>query len=331
MKDINALKAFLDTPKKVIITTHSNPDADALGSSLGLYHFLKGRGHDVDVITPTDYPQFLHWMQGNEEVIVYDDTKADRIKTMINQTDLICCLDFNGMGRIKSLGPLVAQSPAKKLLVDHHLNPEEFADFELWDKTAAATAELIYDLILLLDGKEEITVGIAEALYAGIMTDTGSFKHNSTSAKIHRTVAELMDIGVDINRVSRLIYDTNSLNRLRFIGYALMEKLVVDAENKVAYFVINAEEHERFHLKSGDTEGLVNYALSIQGIHIAAIIMERNGEVKMSFRSVGNHAVNDFASQYFSGGGHKNAAGGISDLPLDETVEKFKSLIPNFQ
>lgn len=331
MKDINALKAFLDTPKKVIITTHSNPDADALGSSLGLYHFLKGRGHDVDVVTPTDYPQFLHWMQGNEEVIVYDDTKADRIKTMINQTDLICCLDFNGMGRIKSLGPLVAQSPAKKLLVDHHLNPEEFADFELWDKTAAATAELIYDLILLLDGKEEITVGIAEALYAGIMTDTGSFKHNSTSAKIHRTVAELMDIGVDINRVSRLIYDTNSLNRLRFIGYALMEKLVVDAENKVAYFVINAEEHERFHLKSGDTEGLVNYALSIQGIHIAAIIMERNGEVKMSFRSVGNHAVNDFASQYFSGGGHKNAAGGISDLPLDETVDKFKSLIPNFQ
>ena len=331
MKDINALKAFLDTPKKVIITTHSNPDADALGSSLGLYHFLKGRGHDVDVVTPTDYPQFLHWMQGNEEVIVYDDTKADRIKTMINQTDLICCLDFNGMGRIKSLGPLVAQSPAKKLLVDHHLNPEEFADFELWDKTAAATAELIYDLILLLNGKEEITVGIAEALYAGIMTDTGSFKHNSTSAKIHRTVAELMDIGVDINRVSRLIYDTNSLNRLRFIGYALMEKLVVDAENKVAYFVINAEEHERFHLKSGDTEGLVNYALSIQGIHIAAIIMERNGEVKMSFRSVGNHAVNDFASQYFSGGGHKNAAGGISDLPLDETVEKFKSLIPNFQ
>ena len=331
MKDINALKAFLDTPKKVIITTHSNPDADALGSSLGLYHFLKGRGHDVDVITPTDYPQFLHWMQGNEEVIVYDETKADRIKTMINQTDLICCLDFNGMGRIKSLGPLVAQSPAKKLLVDHHLNPEEFADFELWDKIAAATAELIYDLILLLDGKAEITVGIAEALYAGIMTDTGSFKHNSTSAKIHRTVAELMDIGVDINRVSRLIYDTNSLNRLRFIGYALMEKLVVDAENKVAYFVINAEEHERFHLKSGDTEGLVNYALSIQGIHIAAIIMERNGEVKMSFRSVGNHAVNDFASQYFSGGGHKNAAGGISDLPLDETVEKFKSLIPNFQ
>lgn len=331
MNDLDALKAFLNTPRKVIITTHANPDADALGSSLGLYHFLKGRGHDVEVITPTDYPQFLHWMQGNEEVIIYDDSKADRIKTMISQADLICCLDFNGMNRIKALGPMVAQSEAKKLLVDHHLNPDEFADFALWDNKAAATAELIYDLILLLEGKSEISLGIAEALYAGIMTDTGSFKHNSTSAKIHRTVAELMDIGVNINKVSRLIYDTNSLNRLRFIGYALMEKLVVDSGKKVAYFVINAEEHERFHLKSGDTEGLVNYALSIQGVVVAAIIMERNGEVKMSFRSVGDHAVNDFASEYFSGGGHKNAAGGISDLPLDETVEKFKSLIPKFQ
>ncbi|WP_421873581.1 DHH family phosphoesterase [Marinoscillum sp.] len=331
MKELNALKALLDSPQKIVITTHANPDADALGSSLGLYHFLKGRGHSVEVITPTDYPQFLHWMSGNEDVIIYDDSKAERIGTLVKNADLICCLDFNGMKRIKSLGPLVEASDAKKLLVDHHLNPEEFADFALWDNKAAATAELIYDLILLLDGKKEITVGMAEALYAGIMTDTGSFKHNSTSAKIHRTVAELMDIGVDINKVSRLIYDTNSLNRLRFIGYALMEKLTVDAENKVAYFVINADEHERFHLKSGDTEGLVNYALSIQGIMVAAIIMERDGEVKMSFRSVGDHAVNDFASEYFNGGGHKNAAGGISDLPLDETIEKFKSLIPNFQ
>ncbi|MBE61283.1 MAG: hypothetical protein CMB89_02870, partial [Flammeovirgaceae bacterium] len=283
MKDITALKAFLETPRKVVITTHSNPDADALGSSLGLYHFLVGRGHDVEVITPTDYPQFLHWMEGNEEVMVYDDAKADRIKTIINQADLICCLDFNGMSRIKSLGPMVAGSPAKKLLVDHHLNPEEFADFSLWDNKAAATAELIYDLILLLDGKEEITRGIAEALYAGIMTDTGSFKHNSTSAKIHRTVAELMDIGVDINRVSRLIYDTNSLNRLRFIGYALMEKLVVDAENKVAYFVINAEEHERFHYKF-DVHALATESLLGKNLYLP---------LKRAFRNYPHHQVEE--------------------------------------
>ncbi|WP_421891227.1 DHH family phosphoesterase [Marinoscillum sp.] len=331
MKELSALKALLSTPKKIIITTHANPDADALGSSLGLYHFLKNRGHEALVVTPTDYPDFLHWMEGNDDVVVYSEKSHQKVTDLFAKADLICCLDFSGLNRIKKLGEMVESSKAKKLLVDHHLNPEQFADYELWDNKAAATAELIYDLILLLDGKKEINLAIAEALYAGIMTDTGSFKHGSTSAKIHRTVAELMEIGADVNKISRLIYDTNSLNRLRFIGYALMEKLVVNVEYQVAYFVISAEEHERFHLKSGDTEGLVNYALSINGIVVAAIIMEKGGEVKMSFRSVGDYAVNDIASEYFSGGGHKNAAGGISDLGLEETVEKFKSLIPKFQ
>ncbi|MBW3546059.1 MAG: bifunctional oligoribonuclease/PAP phosphatase NrnA [Bacteroidetes bacterium] len=331
MKELNALKALLSTSKKIVITTHANPDADALGSSLGLYHFLRNRGHDVEVITPTDYPEFLHWMAGNEEVIVFSEQIKQKVAQSFYEADLICCLDFSGLNRIKDLGDIVRGSKAKKLLVDHHLNPEDFANFALWDNKAAATAELIFDLILFLDGKEEIDIAIAESLYAGIMTDTGSFKHNSTSAKVHRIVADLIDIGVDINKISRLIYDTNSLNRLRFIGYALMEKLTVDMENKVAYFVITAEEHERFHLKSGDTEGLVNYALSITGIVVAAIIMEKGGEVKLSFRSVGNYAVNDFAAEFFDGGGHKNASGGISDLGIEATVEKFKSLMPKFQ
>lgn len=330
MKELDAFKAFIDSPRKIVITTHANPDADALGSSLGLYHFLKGRGHEVLVITPTEYPEFLYWMEGNDEVMVYTDELADEIKQIVDQADLICCLDFSGLKRIKKLERVVGDAPGKILLVDHHLNPDLVADYELWDKTSAATAELIYDLIVMLDGKKELTVGIAECLYAGIMTDTGSFKHNSTSAKVHRIVAELIDIGVNINKISRLIYDTNSLNRLRFIGYALMEKLVVKEDQRVSYFVINAEEHERFHLKSGDTEGLVNYALSIKGINVAAIIMERGGEVKLSFRSVGNFGVNDFAAEYFNGGGHKNAAGGISDVGIIETEEKFKSLIPLF-
>lgn len=331
MKELNALKAFLSTSKKIVITTHANPDADALGSSLGLYHFLKNRGHQASVITPTDYPEFLHWMKGNEEVIVDSDSNHALTTQLISDADLICCLDFNCLKRIKNLGEPVENALGKTLLVDHHLNPELKADFELWNNKAAATAELIYDLILQLDGKEEINPAIAEALYAGIMTDTGSFKHGSTSAKIHRTVADLMDHGVDVNKVSRLIYDTNSLNRLRFIGYALMEKLVVNKDYNVAYFVISSEEHDRFHLKSGDTEGLVNYALSINGIVAAAIIMEKDGEVKMSFRSVGDYAVNDFAAEHFDGGGHKNAAGGHSEENLEATVEKFKSLIPKIQ
>lgn len=330
MKELSAFIAYLSTPRKIVITTHANPDADALGSSLGLFHFLSRRGHAVKVITPTDYPEFLQWMKGNEKVMIFSKEELQATKSLLDEADLICCLDFSGLNRLRNLGDLVKQAKGKKLLVDHHLNPEDFADFEVWDNKAAATAELIYELILMLDGKEEIDLDIAECLYAGIMTDTGSFKHNSTSPKVHRIVAELMDIGVDVNRISRLIYDTNSLNRVRFTGYALMEKLTVDLENKVAHFVVNAEEHERFHLKSGDTEGLVNYALSIKGIVVAAIIMEKDGEVKLSFRSVDNYAVNDIAAKYFNGGGHRNAAGGISHLSLEETVENFKSLIPAF-
>jgi phosphoesterase RecJ-like protein len=326
MKELDAFKVFLSTPRKIVITTHASPDADALGSSLGFYHFLKNRGHDVVVVTPTDYPEFLHWMAGNNEVLVYQDAKSKEIQNLFATADLVCCLDFSSLNRIKKLGEMVEKSPAKKMLIDHHLNPETFADFQLWDNHAAATAELVFDLILLLDGRSEINIPIAEALYAGIMTDTGSFKHGSTSAKIHRTVADLMDVGANVTKISRLIYDTHSLNRLRFIGYALMEKLTVDTEYQVAYFVISQEEHNRFHLKSGDTEGLVNYALSISGVLVAAILMEKDDEVKMSFRSVGN-----FAAAYFNGGGHKNASGGISDLGLEATIDKFKSLLPQFQ
>lgn len=331
MKDISALKAKLASPTKIIITTHANPDADALGSSLGFYHFLKHRGHDVTVITPTDYPEFLHWMEGNNQVVIMSQKTAPMVKQLIQQADIIACLDFSSLNRIKDLGTLVAEAPGKKLLVDHHLNPENFADYMYWDDHAAATAELIHDMIREMDGLEEITPAIAECLYAGIMTDTGSFKHNSTTPKIHRIVADLMERGANVNKISRLIYDTNSLNRLRFIGYALLEKLTIDVKQKTAYFVISSEDHKQFNLKSGDTEGLVNYALSIKGIEMAAIIMERNGEIKLSFRSVGHFAVNDFAAKYFSGGGHRNAAGGISELPLDQTVEKFNKLIPELR
>ncbi|WP_258102609.1 bifunctional oligoribonuclease/PAP phosphatase NrnA [Marinoscillum sp. MHG1-6] len=331
MHNIQLLKEFLSSRKKIVITTHASPDADALGSSLGLYLFLKKNGHDVQVISPTEYPEFLFWMPGHDDVIVNCPNSFDHIKELINAADLIACLDFSGYNRIKNLGEVVQNAPGKKLLVDHHLNPEIDADYDVWDQTAAATAELIYDLIEALDGKDDIDVDIAECIYAGIMTDTGSFKFPSTSSKIHRTVAELIDIGADVNKVSRNIYDTNSINRLRFIGYALAEKLTVDENYPVAYFVISADDHIRFNLKSGDTEGLVNYALSIKGMKVSAIIMERDGEIKLSFRSVGDYAVNNFAAEHFDGGGHKNASGGHSEDSLEKTVEKFKSLIPTIK
>lgn len=331
MKPIKDFIGQIDPPRKIVITTHPNPDADALGSSLGLAHFLKGRGHKVTVITPTEFPDFLDWMPGSDEVMYFNEKEAPVIKELFEQAEILFCLDFSSFKRLKGLEEFYKKSTATKVLIDHHLDPEEVAEFELWDTKAAATAELIYDLILMLDGKSEITPEIADCIYAGIMTDTGSFKHPSTTAKVHRTVADLIDLGAQVNRVSREIYDTNSLNRLRFIGYALLEKLTVRPDLQVAYFVINAKDFERFNIKNSDTEGLVNYALSIKGIVMATIIIEREEEIKLSFRSVGHYAVNTFAQQHFSGGGHKNASGGSSDDSLEGTLSKFESLIVDYK
>ncbi|MFK7954307.1 MAG: bifunctional oligoribonuclease/PAP phosphatase NrnA [Ekhidna sp.] len=326
MKNTAALKDFLKTPRKIIITTHANPDADALGSSLGLYHFLKKERHDIKVIVPTSYPDFLEWMPGNSEVINYEEN-SDLSDEYIQKSDLIFCLDFSGFKRIKKMEDVVEKASAKVALVDHHLNPEINSDFNFWNGKAAATAELIFDLICSYEGKEVITKEIAECLYAGIMTDTGSFKHSNTTAKVHHIVAELIDLGVEANKVSRHIYDTNSLESLQFLGHALSQKLEVNELARVAHFVIDESLFENFNLKQGDTEGLVNYALSIKNIVMAAIIIERDDEIKLSFRSVGDVAVNKFAEEYFNGGGHKNASGGTSDLSLKETEEKFKELV----
>ncbi|MEM6642227.1 MAG: bifunctional oligoribonuclease/PAP phosphatase NrnA [Bacteroidota bacterium] len=326
MKDTQALKDFLSTPRTIVITTHANPDADALGSSLGLEHFLVSQGHTVQTIIPNSFPDFLEWMPGLHEVIDFE-AKPEIAKKKITASEVVFCLDFSAFSRVRGMSECLSTYQAQIALVDHHLNPAIKPHFNFWNDKAAATSELVYDLIEDLDKKEQITPAIADCLYAGIMTDTGSFKHPSTSAKIHRTVAELISLGANVNKVSRLIYDTNSLNRLRFLGYALAEKLQVNSKFQVAHFVIREQDVKQFDLKKGDTEGLVNYALSIRGVVVAAIIIERDNEIKMSFRSVGDVAVNDFAEKFFEGGGHKNAAGGTSSLDIESTERKFNDLI----
>lgn len=229
------------------------------------------------------------------------------------------------------MGETVKSSKATKVLIDHHLQPEHFADFEYWNDKKAATCELIFDFISLMGDKSMIDVNIGECIYAGIMTDTGSFRFPVTSARIHQIISELIEIGVNNSKVHRLVYDNNSESRLRFLGFALSEKLMVLNEYGVAYFAISAEELKRFNSQTGDTEGLVNYALSMEGITLAAIIIERPEGVKMSFRSSNDFSVNDFARNHFSGGGHKNAAGGLSKLSLKETEEKFLALLPQYK
>lgn len=331
MQDIDQFRELLQIPKRIIITTHIKPDADALGSSLGLANYLLGKGHTVHVITPTDYPAFLSWMKGNKDVINFEAGNEKRSADLIRKADIIFCLDFSSLKRIEKVGELVDASKAVKVLIDHHLNPDDFADYSLWTTKAAATAELVFELIEKLGDKDEIDRHIAECLYAGIMTDTGSFRHSSTSARVHRIVAELIERGADVTRVSKLVYDNNSLDRLQFLGFAFSERLVVLPEFRTAYFAISKADLKRYNSQNGDTEGLVNYALSIKGIVMAATIIERDDMVKLSLRSMGDFSVNDFARKHFDGGGHKNAAGGSSKESLSDTVKKFKDLLTEYE
>jgi phosphoesterase RecJ-like protein len=331
MQNIKAFKALLETPQKVVITTHHKPDADALGSSLALRSYLLGKGHEVRVISPTDYPDFLKWMEGNEEVIIYNENRERESAELVDEATLIFCLDFSSLHRINELGEEVRASSAIKVLIDHHLQPEEFADFVQWSTKAAATAELLYELICKLGDHDLITKSIAESLYAGIMTDTGSFHHPNVTENVFRICGELIELGADTARVSKLIYDSNSVDRIRFLGFALSQRLTVLPELRTAYFVISAEDLKKYNSQTGDTEGLVNYALSIEGIIFAAVIIERSDAVKMSFRSIGDFSVNTFARQHFEGGGHKNAAGGISTESIGDTVARFTALLKEYE
>ena len=331
MHNIAALAELLQYPKQILITTHHKPDADALGSSLGLAGYLKKKGHQVTVVTPSDYPGFLNWMQGNEDVLVYSPENDAQVQNLIREVGVIFCLDFSALCRINEMGEYIRQSSATKVLIDHHLEPEDFAQISFSDTTAAATAELVFEVIRDLGDQDLIDIKIGECLYAGIMTDTGSFRHPSTSRNVHLIIAELLHIGVNTSNIHRLIYDSHTEMRLRFLGYVLKDKLTVLREYKTAFISISSQELKDYESKTGDTEGLVNFALSIEGVVFAAVMIDRNSAVKISFRSVGDFSVNDFARKHFDGGGHRNAAGGISHASLEETVKKFTSLLPQYQ
>lgn len=332
MQDLESFKDRISSPQKVVITTHHKPDADALGSSLGLGNYLKKKGHEVTVITPSDYPSFLHWMKGNKEVLNFEDpAHRDRAIQKVMEADTIFCLDFSCLKRLHDLSSFVSKSEAYKVNIDHHQDPKDFADFRCWDTKAAATCELVYELIVKIGDKHLIDKDIADCLYAGIMTDTGGFRHPNTTKNVHLITAELIDLGADNTRISRLIYDTNSINRLKFIGFAIMRRLTILEDLQTAYFAISKKDLRKYDSQTGDTEGLVNYALSLEGIKIAALFTEREDGIKISFRSIEEVAVNKFAAEYFDGGGHKNASGGKSMLSLPETTKKFEKLIKENQ
>jgi phosphoesterase RecJ-like protein len=331
MLSISEIKSLLATPQKIVITTHHKPDGDAMGSSLGLYAYLIQKGHHVKLITPTDYPYFLHWLPNNSDVIIYTEAQEQSAK-LVEEAALIFCLDFNTLARINELGELVRASKAYKLMIDHHLDPEDFDDYRHWSINACAAAQLVYDFIVneLEDGAM-MNKDIATCLYTGIMTDSGSFRFESANAAVYRIAADLIDLGAEHWRIHQLVYDNATENRLRFLGHCLSEKLEILREFNTAIITVTKEELQKYQIVTGDTEGIVNYALSVNGIKLAAFIIERTDKVKLSLRSTGDFPANEICKKYFNGGGHRNAAGGFSDKNLADTVQEFKALLTDYK
>ncbi|MCE3229511.1 MAG: family phosphoesterase [Bacteroidetes bacterium] len=318
-------KALLKKVDNVVIVTHWSPDGDAMGSSLGLYHYLKTLKKTVTVVVPNEYPDFLKWMPGDKSVLVYEKNEA-KVNKLLAKAGAIFTLDFNSFKRIEKLGEEIAKTSAPKILVDHHQQPDTYASLYFHDVNACSTCELIYDLIIGLGGKKQIDKKIAACLYVGLMTDTGSFRYPSVSSKTHTIIAELLKTGIIPSEIHSAVYDTYSESRMKLLGYALSEKMTILEGLPVAYIALSESELTRFDYKKGDTEGLVNYPFSIKGIKVCALFNESEGGVKTSFRSKGKIDVNTFARAHFNGGGHINAAGGKSYGSLEDTVKKFISL-----
>lgn len=331
MLSVPELKSLLATPQKIVITTHHKPDGDAMGSSLGLYAYLIQKGHHVTVITPTDYPYFLHWLPNNSDVIIYTE-QQEKSAQLVAEAAMIFCLDFNTLSRINELGELVRASNAYKLMIDHHLDPEDFDDYRHWSINACAAAQLVYDFIVneLEDG-QFMNKDIATCLYTGIMTDSGSFRFPSANSTVYRIAADLIDLGAEHWKIHQLVYDNATENRLRFLGHCLSNKLEILPEFHTAIITVTKEELKSFQIQTGDTEGIVNYALSVNGIKLAAFIIERTDKVKLSLRSTGDFPANEICKKYFNGGGHRNAAGGYSDENLADTVTAFKALLADYK
>lgn len=326
---ISKIEKELEKAQRICILTHTNPDGDAIGSALGLYHWLKGKGKQVVAGVPTIYPKFLSWMPGIKEMIIGEEDLCSGQRS-INEADLIICVDFNAADRLDDLQPAFEASKAIKLLIDHHIEREHFCDLEYTTTQVSSTAELIYRLINELGAGHTFTKEIGICLYVGIMTDTGSFSFACNYPGTFQAASEIIALGVDGEQIHRLVYDTYSENRIRLLGYCLSEKMVVMTEYATAYIALSAEELDRFEAKNGDTEGVVNYTLGINGIVFGALITERNGRIKVSLRSKGNFNVNQIAVRHFNGGGHKNAAGGDLYCSFEEAVKLFRTIVPMY-
>ncbi|MEO5985263.1 MAG: bifunctional oligoribonuclease/PAP phosphatase NrnA [Ferruginibacter sp.] len=327
MLPVEHIYPLLNSKKKIIITMHQKPDGDAMGSTLGLYHFLVQFGHDVTVISPTNWASFLNWMPGAKEVLDYE-RETERCNQLLENSKWVFCLDFNTLSRTKRMEEKLLSFKGERILIDHHQQPqEEVFAYGISNTLKSSTAEMVFDFIKGSGHIDKLKIESAECLYAGVMTDTGSFRFPSTTPGVHRMIADLMESGLQHSNVHEALFDNFTENRFRFIGNVLLHRMEIFYEYNAALIAVPQHDLVKYDIKTGDTEGLVNFPLSIQGIKLAAIIIDRGEERKCSFRSKGDFDVNTFARTYFGGGGHFNAAGGQSKQSLEDVVLVFKKAL----
>lgn len=331
LKRFSELQEFLAKPREIVIIGHRNPDGDAVGSTLGLKHYFDKKGHSTQVVMPNEYPDFLHWIPGSETVKRFDRQNNQSVKAL-NRSEIVFLLDFNALHRVgDDMKNTLEKYQHDFALIDHHQQPDDFA-YMYSDTSMSSTCQMVYNFIEMMGDVELIDKNIATCLYTGIMTDTGSFRFRSTTSKTHRIIANLIDKGAENDRIHSSVHDANSYNRLLLLGQAL-SNLQIYPEYKTAFISLSQEEKDKFNYEKGDTEGVVNYALSLKGIVFGVIFIEdkEQGIVKISFRSKGKFSVNQFARKYFNGGGHDNAAGGKSTEPLQDTIKNFVALLPEYK
>lgn len=332
MKNDNykAVKEELAKQPNILITTHRGPDGDAMGSSLALYQVLKAIGYKVSVVVPNSYADFLNWLPYTNEVIEYEGNE-EQAKEFIDTAELIFCLDFNDLRRTDMMCKALEQSSGKFVMIDHHQDPSDFADIVFSEPNICSTAQLIFDFIEDMGWKEFLSIDVAKCIYTGLVTDTGSFRFPSVDARTHEIAAQLINLGLNQAEIHQQLFDNNKASRLKLLGYCLSEKLEVLPKYHTAVMSLSSEELHRFNFEKGDTEGFVNYALSIDGIIFTAFFIQYDEKVKISFRSLNKFHANLFSKKHFNGGGHINAAGGSFEGSLEEAIAKFKKVLPAFE
>jgi phosphoesterase RecJ-like protein len=328
--NIRKSNKLINSSRHIVIVTHTAPDGDALGSSLGLWHFLSELGKNVNVIVPDDYPSFYKWMPGSDKIIIAD-TQQQYAGELITGADLIFCLDFNEPHRIANLETAVIESKAKKILIDHHLNPGRFCEITISHPDMSSTAELVFRFICRMGMFEYINTFCAECIYTGMMTDTGAFTFNSNRPDIFFIISELLQAGIDKDAIYSRVYNQHSAGRVRLQGYVLHEKMKLYEKHHTSLITLSLEEHQKFNIQKGDTEGFVNIPLSIRDVVFSAFIREDKKMIKISLRSKGEFPCNRFASEVYGGGGHLNASGGEFYGPFDEAIRKFEESLEKYK